>query len=135
MSFADYYSKFPIVKRPDSLTVDDLVKASKIIFAEFGLIKKIISGTGKFHIRIILAILQTDEHTADHNIILSPAEQWLGGGVYEIHEMSSQKCLDTNNDVNLTLLQIRSKPKGVGLPSPSMLLFNRPITCLLPGNK
>ena len=40
------------------------------------------------------------------------------------------KCLDTNNDVSLSLLQIRSTPIGAGL-SPAILLFNRPIRGLL----
>ena len=39
----DYYSKFPTVKKADDLAVDDLFKAVKIAFAEFGLPKKIIS--------------------------------------------------------------------------------------------
>ena len=31
----DYYSTFPIVRRADSLTADDLVKAANIIFTKF----------------------------------------------------------------------------------------------------
>ena len=45
---------------------------------------------------------------------------------------TSKTCLDTNQDVILTLLQIISMPIGSGLPSPAMLLLNRPIKCLLP---
>ena len=41
-----YYSKFPIVRKPDSLTVNDRVKAAKIVFAKFKLTMKIISDTG-----------------------------------------------------------------------------------------
>ena len=43
-----------------------------------------------------------------------------------------KKGLDTNNDVNLTLLQTRSTPINAVLPSLAMLLFNRPIRGLLP---
>ena len=32
----DYYNKFPIKKKAGSLAADDLVKASRIVFAEFG---------------------------------------------------------------------------------------------------
>ena len=32
----DYYSKFPIVERVDGLSTDDLIKAAKIVFTEFG---------------------------------------------------------------------------------------------------
>ena len=41
------------------------------------------------------------------------------------------KCLDTNNDVNLALIKIPSTPIGIGLPSPAMFLFNRPIQGLI----
>ena len=42
------------------------------------------------------------------------------------------KCFDTNIDVNITLLHIRSTPIGQGLPSLSRILFNRLIQSLLP---
>ena len=55
------------------------------------------------------------------------------GKVYiQFVKQTIKKCLDTNNGLNLALFQIRSKPMGVRLPSPSMLLFNRPKRGLLP---
>ena len=39
----DYHSKFPIVKKVNSLSADDLVQKAKLIFAEYGLPKKIVS--------------------------------------------------------------------------------------------
>ena len=42
----DYYSKFPIVKKADGLSADDLIRGAKIVFAEFGLPKKIVSDAG-----------------------------------------------------------------------------------------
>ena len=47
-------------------------------------------------------------------------------------EVYHQKCLDNKSNVNLALLQIGSMPIGAGLPSPATLLFNRPISALLP---
>ena len=46
--------------------------------------------------------------------------------------MHNLKGLDTNNNVNLALLQVRSSHIGAGLSCPTMLLFNRPTRCLLP---
>ena len=43
-----------------------------------------------------------------------------------------KKCRQNNNDGNFALLQIRSTPVGTGIPSPAMLLLNRPIRVLLP---
>ena len=44
--FVDDYSKFPIVKKEDSLAADDLVKPAKIMFNEFELPNKVISDAG-----------------------------------------------------------------------------------------
>ena len=45
LCIVDHYGKSPIV-RAGSLTADDLVKAAKIVFTEFGFPKKIISHAG-----------------------------------------------------------------------------------------
>ena len=42
----DYYSKFPNIRKADSLAANDLVKTAKIVFTKFGLPKKIISDAG-----------------------------------------------------------------------------------------
>ena len=76
--------------------------------------------------------MQANEHRIGHNIILSLQEQWSGEYIYEIHKMHKEKCLGTNYEVILTLLQITSTPIGTWLPSPAMLLLNRPIRGLLP---
>ena len=52
--------------------------------------------------------------------------------MYKFCEMHNQKYPDTNQDVSLALLQIRSTPIGTGLPSPTTLPFNRPIRGMLP---
>ena len=38
-----------------------------------------------------------------------------------------KKCLNTNQDISLALLQIQSTPVGAGLPSHATILCNRPI--------
>ena len=34
LCIVDYYSRFPVIKKADSLTADDLVKAAMIVFIE-----------------------------------------------------------------------------------------------------
>ena len=46
LHIVDYHSKFPIVKKVNSLSGDDLVWMTKLIFAEYGLSKKIVSDAG-----------------------------------------------------------------------------------------
>ena len=46
--------------------------------------------------------------------------------------MHNQRCIDTNQDVNLALLQISSTPVGGGIPSLATMLFKRSMEGLLP---
>ena len=41
MSIVDYYSRFSVMNRADALSVDDVIKATKIVFAKFGIPQKI----------------------------------------------------------------------------------------------
>ena len=43
-----------------------------------------------------------------------------------------KKCMEVNNDIDPTLLKIRSAPVGLGLPSPTTLVLNRVIKGLIP---
>ena len=108
------------------------MKATKIVFAEFGLQKHFIRCRHELHIRDIQTILQVNEHRADNIIVISPPDQGPGGSMYKIQKLQNQRCLGANNDVNLALLEIRSTPMVEGLPSPSTLVFNRPIRGPLP---
>ena len=77
-----YYSKFPILKK----AADDLVKATKIVFLEFGVPKKNNFGIWtrqesyfrcghKVQMRDIQIVLQAEEHRTSHSIILSQPQQ------------------------------------------------------------
>ena len=46
LCIVDYDSKFTIVKKVNSLSADNLVQMTKMIFAEYGLLKKTVSGAG-----------------------------------------------------------------------------------------
>lgn len=43
-----------------------------------------------------------------------------------------KKCLRSNADVNIALMNIRATPLDAALPSPAELMFKRPITTILP---
>ena len=43
LCIAYYYSKFPVVKKTDDLSADNLIRVAKIVFAEFRLSKKVVS--------------------------------------------------------------------------------------------
>ena len=42
----DYYTKFPVMKRAERLSADDIIRTTKVLFAEFGLPKKFESDSG-----------------------------------------------------------------------------------------
>ena len=46
LCIVDYNSKFPIVKRLEGLSAENLTNAVKIIFVEYGIPHKIMSDTG-----------------------------------------------------------------------------------------
>ena len=48
-----------------------------------------------------------------------------------VKQKTMEKCFETSTDINLALLQIRSKPIAPGSPSPATILFNRLIWGLL----
>ena len=43
-----------------------------------------------------------------------------------------KKCIETNEDIHITLLQIRATLLEPGLTSPATLLFNCPIQGIMP---
>ena len=47
LCFVGYYRKCPLIKKTDGLLVDSLIRAGKIVFAEFVLLRKILSDTDK----------------------------------------------------------------------------------------
>ena len=114
------------MEKGDGLSADDLVREAKIVFAEFGLLKKIVLDAGtNFLSDWFKTILQAAEYRQDYNIIILPLEQWTGGSMHKILKASRQKFFDNNNDVNLTLLQIRLTPIGVEVTSSSTLFVSR----------
>ena len=110
------------MKNADSLTADELVKAPKIVFAEIRLPKKIISDAG----------MNFTSDTFRQFCRKMNIKQAMTLSYHHQSKHTIKKCIDTNNDVILALLQIRLMPIGAGLSSPAMLLFIRPIRGLLP---
>ena len=109
------------------------LRTVKIVFAEFGLLKKIISDAGMSFTSETFR--QFCRQMCIEQAITSSFHYQNSGQVevcIKFIKCTIKKYLDTNNDVNLTLLQIRSTPMSAKLPSPAMLLFNRPIRGLLP---
>ena len=46
LCIVDYHSQFPIVKRAEDMSAENLILACKVIFSEYGLPKRIMSDAG-----------------------------------------------------------------------------------------
>ena len=79
----------------------------------------------ELHIRDVQRVLQADENTTVHNIILLHQSNGQVESCIQFLECLIKKCLDTNQGVSHALLQIRTTFIGAGLPSPAGLLFDR----------
>ena len=72
----DYYSKLPVIKKPNGLSADNLIRAVKIVIAEFGLPKETVSDVGTNFISDNgMTILQAAEYRVDHYLIIPSTEQ------------------------------------------------------------
>ena len=127
---SDYHSEFPVVKKVTGLSVNDLVHTAEMIFAEYGLPRKIFTFQNECYIRNLQEILKKAKHPEIYNVIILLPKQWLM--VIKFVKCTIKKCTDTNQETNLALLQIQSTPVGEGLPSPATMLLNRPTQELLP---
>ena len=47
LCIVDYSTKFPVIKKTEDLSADSLILTCKVIFAEYGLPKKIMSDSGR----------------------------------------------------------------------------------------
>ena len=108
-------------KMTEDLSADCLILTCKIIFAEFGLTKKIMSDSGgNFISDKFKKFCRSLEHRASILVIIPSPEQQTDGSM---HQTCKVKCSKYVLILNLThiyaLLQIRSTPLGPGLPSPT----------------
>ena len=90
----DYHNKFPAWSW----------QIYKIIYAEYGLLRKIMSDAVKFCFREVPGILQAYEYPPCHIITIWPLEQWTSRSMHKVHK--TKKWFDTKNDIYLALLQI-----------------------------
>ena len=126
----DYHSKFPVIKKTEHLSADNLILMHEVIFAEYGLPKKIILDSGSNFvsgkIRTFCKILNIEQAFS-----LSYDHQSNGQveACITFVKCTLKKCFDCKGDPHIDLLQILMTPLGPGFPRPATMLFN----CLIGG--
>ena len=128
LCIVDYNSKFPIIKRLEGLSAENLTNAVKIIFAEYGIPHKIMSDAGT---NFVSDRFQTFCRGINVEQATSSAYHHQSNGQVEAYitfiKQTFKKCDKSGRDINMALLQVRTTPLGPGLPSPVTLLFNRQV--------
>ena len=132
LCIGDYYRKFPVVKKADGLSADNLIRLVKNVVTEFGLPMKIMSDVGTNFMSD--KCWEFCRQMTMEQAVTSSYHQQSSAQVDVCTKL--MKCtikifLD-NDDFNLALLQMRFTPIGAELPSLTTLLFKRPIRALLP---
>ena len=128
LCIVDYHSKSPTLKKAEDMSTDSLILACKVIFSEYGLAKKIMSDAdGNF---ISDKFQQFYKNMNIEQATPSSYHHQRNGQVeacIKFIKHTMKKCIETNEDIHIALLQIRATQLEPGLPSPATLLFNHPI--------
>ena len=128
LCIVDYHSKFPIIKKAEDLSTDSLILAHKIIFSEYGLLKKIMSDAGSIFVsdrcKQFYKNLNTEQATSSSYYHQSngPIEVCI-----KFMKCTFKQCTDTKTVIHIALMQIRATPLEPGLPSTATLLFKHSI--------
>ena len=121
----DYHSKFPVVKRLEGLSTENLITRVKVIFTEYGILHKIMSDAGtnfvldrfrKFcsSLNIKQAVLSAYHHQSNGQV-----ETCI-----KFIKHTFRKCANSGGGINMALLQIHTTPLGHSILSPATLMFN-----------
>ena len=133
MCILDYNSKFPVIKRLEGLSADNLINTVKTIFTEYGIPHKLMSDVGtnfvsdKFHHFCKLVNIEQVTLSAYHHQSNGQVEACI-----KFVKCMFKKCTDSGRDINMALLQICMIPLGHRLPSLATLMFNRPVHGIMP---
>ena len=133
LCIVDYHSKFPVIKRLDRLSAESLVNTVKIIFAEYGIPKKIMSNTGTNFVSDTFGQF-CKSINIEQAVSLAYHHQSNGQvkACIKFIKHMFKKCFELGRDINMALLQICTTPLGQGLPSPATLMFNRQVHGIMP---
>ena len=118
----DYNIKFPIIKRLEGLSAENLIKTIKIIFAEYGIPQQILSDAGP---KFVSDRFQQFCRTINVEQAVSSAYHHQSNGqvkaCIKFIKCTFKNVPDLGRYIYMALLQICTMPLGQGLPSPANL--------------
>ncbi|CAB3991427.1 transposon Tf2-1 poly [Paramuricea clavata] len=130
---ADYYSKFPFVKKLNNLTATTVVNVVRSIFSEQGIPETLICDNGT---QFTSAQFQDLAKRYGFRVVTSSPYYPKGHGFIERQVQTVKKillkCEESGTDPSLALLSLRSIPLSATLKSPAELLNGRMFKTTLP---
>ena len=132
LCIVNYHRKFLVVKIK-GLSVDSLILALKVVFAEYGIPKRVMSDAGSNFIsekyknfykslNIEQAVSSSYNHQCNGQV----------EACIKFIKCTMKKFFDSGGDIHIAILQITTTPLGQSLPSPATLLFNGPVRGIMP---
>ncbi|XP_048587408.1 uncharacterized protein K02A2.6-like [Nematostella vectensis] len=131
---ADYYSKFPLVRKLNDVRSETVIKHMKSIFEENGIPEKLITGHNTQYASSIFGDFSKTygfEHTST-SPYHSQANGFIERNVQTVKNVL-QNCKESNSDPHLAMLCLGTTPIDHNLPSPAELLNGRIYQSNLPG--
>ena len=108
---ADYYRRFPVIRRQSGLTTQSVIGQLKLVFSEYGIPMTIMSDNGpqfastefkEFSRQYRFSHITSSPHYAQANGFIEHIVQTV--------KMSRKKCLASGHDFNLAMLVYRATP-------------------------
>lgn len=130
---ADYYSKFPIVRKLSSTTSAAIINQLKSIFAEYGIPETIVTDNGpQYSSKEFKAFCSTwsINHTTSSPVY--PRSNGFSERMVQTVKNILQKADASGEDLYLGLLAYRTTPVDSKLPAPAKLLNRRTYRTQLP---
>ena len=130
---ADYYSRFPVVRKVRSTNANATTETLKQVFSEYGVPQTVMTDNGPpFSSKEFAAF--ANQYCFDH-VTSSPRYPQSNGFIERMVQtvkQSMRKCAAAGHDPNLAMLVYRATPLTTSIPSPGELLNGRKYRALLP---
>ena len=125
LCIVDYHSEFPMVKRLEGLSAENLITTVKVIFAKYGILHKLMSDAGTNFVSDKFWKFCNSINVKQ--VVSSAYHHQSNGKVKSCIKFIKQmfkKCTNSGGDINMALLQIHMTPLGKGLLNLATLMFN-----------
>ena len=130
---ADYYSRFPVIRKVRSTNANATTETLKQVFSEYGVPQTVMTDNGPpFSSKEFAAF--ANQYCFDH-VTSSPRYPQSNGFIEDMVQtvkQSMKKCAAAGHDPNLAMLVYRATPLTTSILSPGELLNGRKNRALLP---